>query len=273
MECGKTETEIDINHLFKIYNSNSETKENKEKARTQLILSQKTLAEKAAWKHYRWKNSCDIEDLIQEANLGIIRSIDKFDITRNVAFEYYAYQWADAYVRYAIYSKGRTIRTPIPKIRALSTIKAQTEILREKLGRDPSLEELSYITGYEIKQIQKIISSDIQLCSTSMTTNTNSNNCSTEEFELDIICNLKNPAKQYEQKETYEIIVNLIKSQLTPLEQRVLVFRQGLFGIQKKTLDTIAKDINYTKPGVRIIEIRAINKLKQAYLNLEENKK
>lgn len=265
VETGKEQKLKEMNDadLFKVYTSNERTESEKLEARNELIVRQSDNAEKAAWSHFKWKNSCGVDDLIQEAWKGIMKSIDKYDPSYNVPFKYYSYQWADAYVRYSIYSKGRTIRTPIPKIRALAQIKSAVETLKEKLGREPSVQELSTLTGHSPKKIEKILGSEVHLFSTAANTENDNRECS-------IKSSVVSPSKAYETKECNAILRKLIYTQLDALEQKILINRMGLFGVRKKTLHELSEETNYTKPGVRMVEHRAMDKLKLAYNRFEE---
>ncbi len=259
----KTDKEMTDLDLFKVYVSEEKTENEKNAARNELITRQSKNVEKAAWSHFKWRNSCGIEDLIQEAWRGVVKSVDKFDPDFNVPFKCYSYQWADAYVRYSIYSKGRTIRTPVPKIRALAQIKSGIEVLTDKLGREPSLQELSTLTGHTQKKITKILNSEVQLFSTSSTPDD-------DKKENPIKSNAVSPADACMKSECTDIIKKLIYTQLDDLEQKVLINRLGLFGVRKKTLHELSEETNYTKPGVRMIEHRALDKLKLAYNRFEE---
>jgi RNA polymerase sigma factor (sigma-70 family) len=257
-------TEKTSNELIEIYRTH-ETEEVRLAARNEVIVRQTKNVEKAAWKHAKWKNSCGIDDLIQEGWRGVMKAVEKFEFEYEVPFEAYAYKWAEALVKYSIYSRGRTIRTPIPKIRDIAYLKSAMDAFKEAHGREPSVSEIRTLTGMSVKKIRKTLNNEISLFSTNQTT---PNDSTVKEITLP--SSITNPSKTCEHNDNVAIMKKLIESQLDNLEQKVLIDRHGLFGFKKKTLDEISQEIDYTRPGVRAVECRAVSKLKVAYGRFED---
>jgi RNA polymerase primary sigma factor len=80
-------------------------------ARNQIILNHMFVAQAAA-DSYRSRNpTIPIDDMVQEAAIGMNRAIDKFDVAKKVRFSTYATWWAKAYVNKYILKASYTVRT------------------------------------------------------------------------------------------------------------------------------------------------------------------
>ena len=86
-------------------------------------------------------------DLIGEGNVGLLTAARKFDPDQGVKFISYAVWWIRQAILSALARQGRTVRVPLNRTADLSRIIKASEILRQKLRREPSPEELSQLTG------------------------------------------------------------------------------------------------------------------------------
>ena len=82
-------------------------------------------------------------DLIGEGNLGLMTAARKFDPDRGVKFISYAVWWIRQAVQAAIARHGRPVRVPLNRTADLSRLGRTTTLLKDKLGRMPTTEELA----------------------------------------------------------------------------------------------------------------------------------
>lgn len=92
-------------------------------------------------------------DLISSGNEGLIKAIDKFDVTRGVTFLSYAVWWIRQSIYNSIYWQAREIRLPMSQQLLVISILDATNKFLQTNRRNPSSEEISEITGIPRDQI------------------------------------------------------------------------------------------------------------------------
>lgn len=92
-------------------------------------------------------------DLISAGTEGLIKSVDKFDVTRGTVFLTYAGWWIKQCIYNTIYAHGEEIRLPISQRLLVIKILDETNKFVQKHSRNPSIEELVELTGIEAAQI------------------------------------------------------------------------------------------------------------------------
>lgn len=200
-------------------------------------------------------------DLIQEGNLGLMTAIDKFDLSRGFKFSTYATHWIRQAITRAITDKSRAIRIPTHVSETLSKInKTKAIFIQTHDGRRPTNEEISEITGFSVKEIEKTLKfeSDIVSLEEPVGTDDKGDQTTLGEFIAD-----ENASTDYagELSILKDLIAEVLEG-LKPREREVIILRFGLNGGTAMTLDEVGKQFNVTHERVRQIEVKALKKLR-----------
>jgi RNA polymerase primary sigma factor len=222
-------------------------------ARKRLVECNVRLVYKIASQYLR--AGLDLDDLVQEGTLGLMRAIDRFEPERGNRLSTYASWWIRQSITRALASQTRTIRIPSRVHEQVRVLARTTQRLTIALGRMPTREELAEALGVAVARIDAIQRADQGTASLSASVGDN---------DVDLEDVVADPADVSDAAERALLgyAIRQLLDHLPPREQKVLRLRFGLGGEPPRTLEDIADQFGISHERVRQLERRALQKLR-----------
>tara|TARA_Y100000356_G_scaffold98368_1_gene83687 strand:- start:856 stop:1767 length:912 start_codon:yes stop_codon:yes gene_type:complete len=218
------------------------------------------LAMDTAARYSRSQSRMEYEDLIQEATIGLMRAVDKFDPDKGFKFSTYATWWCRQACQRAIANHGRTIRLPMhveSDVRKLAAVIEEFESSRHGFSRrdiadwlDWDMDKLdniwSHMENTRLESIDNLVS---------------------EGSSMQYIDTIQDPnAVDVEEAGSEKSFSKSIMDALSILPERelkVLIMHHGLDGFGTPlTLQEIGDTMGLTRERVRQLESKAIARLR-----------
>lgn len=200
-----------------------------------------------------------LQDLIQEGNLGLMKAVDRFDYRRKHKFSTYATWWIKQTIMRAIADQGRVIRIPVHMIATLNKMFQAEQLLLQDNGREPEIEELAAKLDMTVPRIRSLKRMAQQTVSLQAPLTMGDGGAVVEDM-------LANPSTEDPRKDAaYSMLKEKISEAfltLTEREGQILRMRYGLLGESVKTLEELSGIFNVSCERIRQIEIKAIEKLR-----------
>lgn len=239
------------------------------KIREKIIVSNLRLVISVAnrYKSRLDNNTNDLLDLIQEGNAGLIKAVEKFDISFGNKFSTYAVWWIRSAIEKSLDDKGRTIRVPLTVTHAYNKIQKQKKEAELRGESNLNEYEIARSLGINEEKAAEIIEAGSRVV-------VSANSRISEEDAAEIIDCIADPVPLLEEeiivKADFEFIEKIMRNTLTKVEFFVVCSKLGIVNEvndcpECKRLREVGEVLGVTRERVRQILFRAYKKIRTQY--------
>jgi len=218
------------------------------------------LAMDTASKYARSQTRMEYEDLIQEATIGLMRAVDKFDPERGFKFSTYATWWCRQACQRAIANYGRAIRLPMhveADVRKLVAVIDEFSTHQDDISREQVADFLDWDFDYLEEIWQHMETSRLESLDNPLSEDSGVTYADT------LVDGNQTPVDEVGTESSFASDILKALSILPEREYNVLVMHHGLAGLQEPmTLQDIGNQMGLTRERVRQLEAKAIARLR-----------
>lgn len=204
----------------------------------------------------------DFLDAVQDGNLGLLRAIDRFDLSKNCAFSTYAFHWIRALI-----NRNRSTRTSVIRLPAYAhAILDRARVVAEKKGAairsQTVISEVARELGIPENTIDSIVAADQEIISIHRTDRKNPN----DEYIID--CEDEGVVSPIEVVAIDQLRRDIASalSVLPPVLRKTVAMYFGFDGYQQHTMAAIARVFKVSRERVRQRLKQAIDMLRKPWI-------
>ena len=192
----------------------------------------------------------ELEDLFQIGSIGLLKAVDKFDLSYDVKFSTYAVPMISGEIKRFLRDDGM-----IKVSRSLKEVCYKAYLAREKLekelGRDPQIAEMAGEIGIPQEELMMALDSNVEIESLQKTIYQGEGN------DIRLIDKLEE-RKNRQEESLNRILLEEILGQLTVSERRLIYMRY----FQERTQTEIARELGVSQVQVSRMEKKILKRLR-----------
>jgi len=224
------------------------------RARDEMARGNLRLAFAVAKKHFY--SGMELADLVQEANMGLLKAVDKFDWRRGLRFSTYATWWIRQQASRSIADKGRQIRLPVHIHEQARRAVWEAKHFENAHGRQPTsvdLGEMLQLPASRVHALLDLLRDPLPIDIVGI------DECMSADYSARFVA--EDPELLAERRELCRVVHDVLAA-LKTRERQILCWRFGIGNDDPQTLEEIGAQFEVTRERIRQIEAKAIRKLR-----------
>ena len=197
-------------------------------------------------------------DLIEEGNMGLIKAVERFKLSKECRFSTYATWWIRQSIERALVNQSRTIRLPVHVSDDINKFIKISRELVQKVNREPQIKEVADAMGVDPAYIRRLMVLVKKTYSIEHPMGENNDYSLMDTIED---TNSIDPSTLIEDLDKFSHVSEWLDS-LSENEREILTLRFGLDDREPQTLDTIGRKFGVTRERIRQIEAKSLEKLR-----------
>ena len=227
-------------------------------AKDQFIKSNLRLVVSIA-KRYK-SSSLDLSDIVQEGNLGLIRSLDSFDLSKGVKFSTYAAYWIRKAISKCIINTERLIRIPDYMWQLIASYQKYQNDFYKNNNRYPTDKEIIAEMQISNSDLERIRSMNFNY--TSLNLPTDSDDADSDEL-IDILSDSSSITESifFDSLKSKLLLYLLSNTNLDDREKKVIILCYG--SDEEPTQKVMGEVLHVSRERARQIHKSALEKIKK----------